>query len=91
MSFIQPQGVQGLQAPPAYIPQQPTTSLYAVDPGAISRCVGKYTYVWLRNGDSFWFYPTFVGPTSVAGYRWYGVFWLNYGIDLRQITSFTCF
>jgi hypothetical protein len=48
--------------------------------------------VWLNNGNSFWFYPIFVGRNSVAGYRWrrrYG--WVYFGIDLNRIRSFQCF
>lgn len=39
------------QAPPSFIPPKPAVS-YIID------CVHQYTYVWLRSGESFWFYPT---------------------------------
>ncbi|MBB6731833.1 transporter [Cohnella zeiphila] len=95
MAFMPPMGPQGsLQAPtappPQFVPQQPPQT-FAVDPGAIAGCLFRQTYVWLRNGNSFWFYPVFVGRTSVAGFRWNGRFWFYTGIDLRQIVSFTCF
>ncbi|MCM3180466.1 collagen-like protein [Cytobacillus horneckiae] len=77
--------------PPAFIPQQATASPFAVDPGAISLCLFRNTYIWLTNGQSFWFFPIFVGPRSVAGFRWTGRFWTVFGIDTRQIVSFTCF
>lgn len=90
-----PQGPQGspppAAPPPPFIPQQPQASLYAVDPGAISGCLFRNTYVWLNGGESFWFFPTFVGRTSAAGFRWNGRFWLYFGIDLRRIQTFTCF
>ncbi|UCZ55305.1 hypothetical protein LGQ02_10435 [Bacillus shivajii] len=78
--------------PPAFTPA-PTADvgLFAVDPGAIRRCMFRYTYVWLTNRQQFWFYPVFVGRRSVAGYRWTGFSWVYFGIDLRQISSFTCF
>ncbi|USK30977.1 collagen-like protein [Bacillus sp. CMF21] len=77
--------------PPSYIPQQ-SPSLFAVDPGAIRGCLFRYTYVWLNNGRSFWFYPTFVGRTSVAGYRWRPrqFRWDYFGIDTQRIASFSC-
>jgi hypothetical protein len=78
-------------APPQFIPQQPVPSLYAVDPRAISRCLYRNTYIWLRNGEHFWFYPTYVGRNSVSGFRWFGRFWAYYGVDLRRISTFTCF
>ena len=76
--------------PPSFVPPQQVEA-YAVDPGGIARCVFSYTYVWLRGFEQFWFYPTFVGRNSVSGYRWTGYRWVYFGIDLRQIQSFTCY
>lgn len=75
--------------PPSFVPTQ-QVSAFAVDPGGIRRCLFRYTYVWLNNGQQFWFYPVFVGRTSVSGYRWNGFRWLFFGVSLRQIQSFTC-
>ncbi|QIZ07722.1 hypothetical protein HFZ78_14095 [Priestia megaterium] len=75
--------------PPSFVPQQ-QVGAYAVDPGGIARCLFRYTYVWLRGFQQFWFYPTFVGRTSVSGWRWTGFRWVYFGISLRQIQSFTC-
>jgi hypothetical protein len=78
--------------PPQFTPQETQASAFAVDPGGIRRCLYRYTYVWLNNGNSFWYFPTFVGRNSVAGWRWrrrWG--WVYFGIDLRQIRSFQCF
>ncbi|WP_310332267.1 transporter [Priestia megaterium] len=87
-----PGGQQAPTAPPpAFIPQQQTATPFAVDPGAISLCLFRNTYIWLRNGSSFWYFPIFVGPRSVAGFRWNGRFWTIFGIDTRRIVSFTCF
>lgn len=77
--------------PPPFIPQQAAASPFAVDPGAIRLCQFRNTYIWLNNGESFWFYPIFVGPRSVAGFRWNGWSWMIFGIDTRRISSFTCF
>ncbi|UYG93561.1 hypothetical protein [Cytobacillus firmus] len=77
--------------PPSFTPQMQQVSTFAVDPGAIRGCLFRYTYVWLQNGNSFWFYPTFVGRTSVAGWRWRNWRWTYYGTDLRRIRSFQCF
>ncbi|WP_173105078.1 hypothetical protein [Bacillus sp. KH172YL63] len=79
---FQPQktAVQGTQGSPG---------LYAVDPGAIRRCLFHYTYIWLKR-DSFWFYPVYIGHRSIAGWRWIGFTWVYYGIDLDKIESFTC-
>lgn len=76
--------------PPSVIPQE-SVGAFAVDPGAIRRCLFRFTYVWLNNGRSFWLYPTFVGRNSVAGFRWRRNRWEYYGTDLRRIRSFRCF
>lgn len=96
MAFTPPQGPQGAQQPPSspppqFTPPQPEATTFAVDPGAISGCLFRNTFVWLRNGNSFWFFPTFVGLTSVAGFRWTGRMWVYTGVDLKSIVSFTCF
>ncbi len=78
--------------PPQYIPEKRSggASLYAVDPRAIKGCQGNFTYVWLRNGRSFWMYITFVGRQSVSGYRYSRFGWTYSGIDLQSIESFSC-
>jgi len=93
--FPGPPGTQSPQAPtappPSFIPQQAVASPFAVDPGSIRFCLFRNTFIWLRNGEGFWFYPIFIGPRSVAGFRWTGWSWMIFGIDTRRISSFTCF
>lgn len=77
--------------PPSFVPVKPMQAgTFAVDPGSIRRCLFRFTYVWLRNFQQFWFYPVFVGRTSISGYRWTGYRWVFFGVSLRQIESFTC-
>jgi len=73
--------------PPSYVPQM---SPYAVDPRTITRCLDRFTFLWLKNGDDFWFYPSFVGRTVVLGYRFFGGRWNHYTVELKDINSFTC-
>ncbi|MNW49189.1 hypothetical protein D3C74_265970 [compost metagenome] len=96
MAFTPPFGPQGTQQPPSspppqFTPPQPAATAFAIDPGAIVGCLFRNTFVWLRNGNAFWFFPTFVGRTSIAGFRWTGRTWVFTGVDLRSIVSFTCF
>ncbi|MDW0117532.1 hypothetical protein QTL97_11340 [Sporosarcina thermotolerans] len=79
--------------PPGHTPAYPSASLLRVDPGAIRGCLFRYTYVWTSRRNGFWYYPTFVGRTSVAGYRWSPSRrrWEFFGIDLNRIDQFTCF
>ncbi|WNS75350.1 hypothetical protein RRV45_21185 [Bacillus sp. DTU_2020_1000418_1_SI_GHA_SEK_038] len=89
-----PPGQQGgppSSPPPSFTPQMQQFTTFAVDPGGIRGCLFRYTYIWLENGRSFWFYPVFVGRNSVAGWRWRRNRWVYYGTDLRSIRSFQCF
>lgn len=77
--------------PPSYVPAQTKQAqAFAVDPGSIRRCLFRFTYVWMRGFQEFWFYPIFLGRNSVSGYRWNGFRWVYFGTSLRQIQSFTC-
>ncbi|MBP3966049.1 MULTISPECIES: transporter [Paenibacillus] len=96
MAFMPPVGPQGTQQPPGspppqMVPPRPlTSSTLAIDPGAISRCMFRMTYIWPRSGPGFWFYPVFLGRTSISGFRWNGFFWMFAGFDLARIDAFTC-
>nr|WP_232214213.1 transporter [Bacillus sp. SG-1] len=101
----QGQGQGQMQAPtgppPSFTPSQSSaqtlttssqgTTTFAVDPGAIQGCLYRYTYIWMRGGQQFWFYPVFVGRRSISGFRWTGFTWVYFGTDLRRIRSFQCF
>lgn len=77
--------------PPSFVPAQTQqVGTFAVDPGSIRGCLFRFTYVWLRNRQQFWFYPVFIGRQSISGYRWNGFRWVFFGVSLRQIESFTC-
>jgi hypothetical protein len=81
--------------PPSTIPPeqgQGQFGVFAVDPGGIRGCLYRFTFIRLNNGRSFWYYPTFVGRNSVAGYRWRRnqFRWDYFGIDLDRIRSFSC-
>ncbi|MFD0049053.1 hypothetical protein ACFVHQ_06970 [Actinomycetes bacterium NPDC127524] len=86
-------GSQPLGPPPVHIPYESQgPQLNAVDPGSLRGCLYRYTYIWLRGGRSFWYYPTYIGRSSVAGYRWKpnSRQWTYYGIDANEIRSFEC-
>ena len=80
--------------PPGFTPQLsdvPDVSLLAVDPGAIGPCVNRFSYIWLNNGQSFWAYLVYVGKTSASGWRYRGRRWEYFGVDLKEIKSFSCY
>jgi hypothetical protein len=55
------------------------------------RCLFRFTYFWLFNGNDFWFYPTFVDGQFVHGFRWRRNRWEFDRINLRRIFFFRCF
>lgn len=79
--------------PPAFTPQQSQAQVgvLAVDPGAIRPCRFRFVYIWLTNRQQFWAWLVFVGPRSVAGWRWNGFRWVYFGVDIDRIESFVCF
>ncbi len=83
------QGGMPQSPPPRAIPRKSPT-LYAVDPGAIQGCLYSYTYIWLKNGNSFWLFPTYVGRKSVSGFRYTRYGWRYVGFDLDLIETFSC-
>lgn len=92
------QGQQGPSSPPpSFTPPYPSSrggaQVFAVDPGAISGCLYRNTYIWTSRRNGFWMFPTFVGRTSVAGFRWRNRQrrWEYTGIDLNRIDKFSCF
>ncbi len=82
-------GNKPMGSPPRGVPEKPS-SLRRIEAGAIRGCLYNYTYVWLTNGSSFWFYPTFIGRESISGYRFTRRGWVYLGFDLRMIESFYC-
>lgn len=65
-------------------------STFPPSPVGLQNCLYRFTYMWLRNGDNFWFFLTAVGESRVYGYRFFGGRWNNYSIALGQIVSFNC-
>lgn len=76
--------------PPTFTPHQ-QAGVFALDPGSIRRCMFRYVYIWLDNGQQFWAWLVFVGRRSVSGWRWTGFRWVYFGIDLNRISSFVCY
>ncbi|WP_396954493.1 hypothetical protein [Niallia sp.] len=78
--------------PPSFTPQLTHShgNTLAIESGSMRPCLFRFTYVWLENGRGFWFYPTFVGRHSIAGYRWRMNRWSYYGTDTNRISSFQC-
>jgi hypothetical protein len=54
-------------------------------------CMNRFTFIWLINGNSFWFYPTFIDGQFVYGFRWRVNRWEFDRINLNRIIYFRCF
>lgn len=58
---------------------------------SFTRCLNRFTYIWLVNGNNFWFYPTFIGWGQVSGFRWRRGRWEYDRINIRRILFHRCF
>src|SRR5690606_23913359 len=93
-----PPGQQGAGSPPPFAPPgfgdgqfgAGGPSVLAVDPGSFQGCLRRLTLVRLTNGRRFWFFPTFIGRRSVAGFRWFSRTqqWRYTGFDTETVQSF---
>ncbi len=85
-----PSGNAPRSAPPNYIPSRQATT-FRVDSSSIRNCMGRFTYVWLSNGEEFWMYPIQVSRNTVSGFRWNRLFgWTFFGVSLHRIDAFMC-
>ncbi|MEC1586261.1 hypothetical protein P9D80_13105 [Bacillus spizizenii] len=73
-------------------PQSPQGVAYLVEPVAIQPCLFRFTYVWLTNGSSFWFYPIILGRRSVGGFYWDSSRrrWVYFALDTNLIDVVSC-
>ena len=76
--------------PPSFTPAAPMAQTFA---GVMNmnRCLFRNTYVWMRNGRNFWFFPTTVTRNMIFGFRWSNRNgWVPRTIQQNQIMTFTC-
>lgn len=60
--------------------------------GGIRRCFFRNTFIWLRNGNSFWFFPMIAFGNQIIGFRWRGTRgWVYDSINRNRILFFQCF
>ena len=77
-----------MMAPPAF---SPPTPVWQNGVRGIRSCMYRNTYLWLNNGSSFWFFPTFIGRQAIIGFRWRGFGWVYQRINLNRIKGYQCF
>jgi hypothetical protein len=79
--------------PPNYTPKlsdAASPTLTTVEFGVVAPCIFKFTYLWLKSGDSFWSYIVYVSKTSIAGWKYKAGQWVYFGLDLKEIKNFIC-
>lgn len=54
-------------------------------------CLNRFTYIWLFNGNNFWFYPVFIGRNTIEGFRWRRNRWEYDRIFINRILFHLCF
>lgn len=94
-------GQMPMAPPPSFTPQMPSTVTQQQfrgpgQPGfpggrGIRRCLYRNTYIWLFNGNSFWFFPTFVVGNTVFGFRWRRSGWNYTTLNLNRVLYFQCY
>ncbi|MEW9121812.1 MAG: hypothetical protein AB2421_03795 [Thermotaleaceae bacterium] len=57
---------------------------------AISPCLNKFVYIWLRDGGSFWTYLIYAETKYIAGWRWSGEEWNYFGTRMVNVDYFIC-
>lgn len=93
--------------PPPYIPSRPIeniqssnnsiTKAYAepiikdINQKSLKFCLYKYTYIWQKDGRSYWAFIIKADETAISGYRWINYRWSYFGVDLRTIEAFECY
>ena len=79
--------------PPSFTPQmtQLTASQSQQGSSGIRRCIYRNTFIWQRNGNSFWFFPTFVTGNIILGFRWGRFGWVFSSVNRNSILTFQCF
>ena len=91
-------------APPSFIPQLPREAGQDVRgpsggpfigfqrPSRDFRsCMNRFTYIWLINGNNFWFYPVFASRNFIEGFRWRRNRWEYERINTNRILFHICF
>lgn len=79
--------------PPSFTPQMQQLSASQSQQGSsgIRRCIFRNTFIWQRNGNTFWFFPTFVTQNIILGFRWSRFGWVYSSVNRNSILTFQCF
>ncbi|HKL80826.1 MAG TPA: hypothetical protein VJ888_10380 [Mobilitalea sp.] len=54
-------------------------------------CMNQFTFIWLFNGNNFWFFPINRRGQFIEGFRWRRNRWEYERININRILFFQCF
>ncbi|WP_199677437.1 hypothetical protein [Lysinibacillus yapensis] len=82
--------------PPNFTPQMSTFEQQQFSRrggvGGIRRCFFRNTFIWLKNGNAFWFFPMVAFRNQIIGFRWRGTRgWVYDSINRNNILFFQCY
>ena len=82
--------------PPNFTPQMSTFEQQEFQRGGgvsgIRRCFFRNTFIWMTNGNAFWFFPMLVQRNQIIGFRWRGQRgWVYDSINRNNILFFQCY
>lgn len=60
-------------------------------PRSFRGCMNRFTYIWLINGNNFWFYPVSASRNTIEGFRWRRNRWEYDRILVNRILFHLCF
>ena len=82
--------------PPNFTPQMSTFEQQEFQRGGgvsgIRRCFFRNTFIWMTNGNAFWFFPMLVQRNQIIGFQWRGQRgWVYDSINRNNILFFQCY
>lgn len=76
-----------MRSAPNNIPED-TSKLISDDIHTIKNIRHHIIFIWLENGERFWFYPVYFGKRYIYGYRWTGAEWVYSSVLINGIESY---
>jgi len=80
-----------LSPPPAITPNctDTNTMVRNITMSMLRNCLHHFIYVWTKNEDSFWMFPTaYTQDHILCGYKWDCELWKFYKIRYVEIVNF---
>lgn len=76
---------------PTQLPQIPPKRIHAFPKSTlptVKNLSNVLIYLWLNNGNSFWFYISYATDNRLVGYSWTGSQWVSRTYNLQTVWSY---